>query len=100
MREPEAVNPADLDSLHDRPAVFLLWASSGAPYLARTTLLRRRLRRLLKERDGIPRIPNFAGVIERIEYWPTGSQLESSIVFLDLAKRYFPDDWPRITHLK
>src|SRR5229473_1222359 len=43
MREPLLASPLDLDSVPDRPAVFLLWAGEGKPYLARTALLRRRL---------------------------------------------------------
>lgn len=100
MREPVTVRPTDLDSVADRPAVFLLWASEGKPYLARTALLRRRLRRLISERDRVSRVLNLRGVAERIEYWPTGSQLESSLVHLELAQRYFPDHWPRITRLR
>src|SRR6202041_233153 len=92
--------PSEIDSLPDRPAVFLLWAAEGAPYLARTALLRRRLRRLLSNRDRVSRVLNLNGVAERIEYWPTGSQLESALLHLELARRYFPEDWPRITRLK
>src|SRR5439155_13761516 len=33
-------------------------------------------------------------------YWPTGSQLESALVHLELAQRHFPEDWPRITRLR
>src|ERR1051325_11095590 len=100
MREPATASPADLDSIPDRPAVFLLWAAEGKPYLARTALLRRRLRRLISERDRVSRVLNLRGVAERIEYWPTGSQLESSLVFLELAQHWFPDDWPRLTRLR
>lgn len=100
MREPLRASPSDLDSIPDRASVFLMWASEGKPYLARTALLRRRLRRLISERSGVSRVLNLRGVIERIEYWPTGSQLESALVFLELAQRYFPEDWPRITRLR
>src|SRR5258708_1441084 len=100
MREPLTASPSDLESVPDRPAVFLLWASEGAPYLARTALLRRRLKRLISERDRISRVLNRRGVAERIEYWLTGSQLESSLVHLELAQRHFPEDWPRITRLR
>ncbi len=109
MSEPVTALPSEIDSLPDRPAVFLLWAgdaSQGPPYLARTKLLRRRLRRLLRrvggteEPDRVSRVLNLNGVAERIEYWPTGSQLESALVHLELARRYFPKDWPRITRLK
>src|ERR1700688_2353178 len=101
MRDPSTASPSDLDSVPDRPAVFLLWASEGKPYLARTALLRRRLRRLLSETDRAfqnraSRVLNLRGVIDRIEYWLTGSQLESSLLYLQLAQQHFPEDWPRL----
>jgi excinuclease ABC subunit C len=99
MREPVVALPSEIDSLPDRPAVFLLWAAEGSPYLARTALLRRRLRRLLSNRDRISRVLNLQGVAQRIEYWPTGSSLESALIHLGLAQRHFPDDWPRLTRL-
>ncbi len=99
MREPVTALPSEIDSLPDRPAVFLLWAAEGLPYLARTALLRRRLRRLVSNRDRVSRVLNLQGLAERIEYWPTGSSLEAALVHLELAQRHFPDDWPRITRL-
>jgi excinuclease ABC subunit C len=99
MREPATALPSEIDSLPDRPAVFLLWAKEGAPYLARTALLRRRLRRLISNRDRVSRVLNLQGVAERIEYWPVGSHLEAALVHLELAQRHFPEDWPRITRL-
>ena len=100
MRPPEVVKPAQLEEIPDTPAVFLLWASSGAPYLARTALLRRRLKRLLGDHAKLSRITNFAGLVERIEYWATGSQLESALIHLELAKLHFPADWQKITRIK
>ena len=100
MRAPLTALPFDLESIPDRPAVFLLWAGQGAPYLARTTLLRRRLRRLLSNRERLSSVLNLRGVVERIEYWLTGSQLEAALTHLDLAKLHFPDDVERITRLK
>jgi excinuclease ABC subunit C len=100
MREPLTALPSDLEAIPDRPAVFLLWAGQGAPYLARTALLRRRLRRLLSNRERLSSVLNLRGVVERIEYWPTGSKLESALIHLDLAKRHFPGDVSRITRLK
>jgi excinuclease ABC subunit C len=100
IREPLTALPSDLESIPDRPAVFLLWAGQGAPYLARTALLRRRLKRLISNRDRLSGVLNLKGVVERIEYWRTGSKLESALVHLELAKRYFPDDVARITRLK
>ena len=100
MREPLTALPTDLDSLPDRPAVFLLWAGQGTPYLARTSLLRRRLKRLISNRDRLSTVLNLSGLAERIEYWLTGSKLEAALVHLELAKRHFPDDASRITRLK
>jgi excinuclease ABC subunit C len=100
MREPLTALPSDLESIPDRPAVFLLWAGQGAPYLARTSLLRRRLKRLISNRDRLSSVLNLSGVAERIEYWLTGSKLESALIHLELAKRHFPDDFERITRLK
>jgi excinuclease UvrABC nuclease subunit len=100
MRGPCVAAPAEIDAVPDRPAVFLLWAASGAPYLARTALLRRRLKRLLPDRERVSRLPNLSGVIDRIEYWLTGSQLQSALVHLELAQRHFPQDWPRIARFK
>ena len=100
MREPLTALPSDLESIPDRPAVFLLWAGQGAPYLARTALLRRRLKRLISNRERLSSVLNLSGVAERIEYWLTGSKLESALIHLELAKLHFPEDWARITRLK
>ena len=100
MREPLTALPSELESIPDRPAVFLLWAGQGAPYLAKTALLRRRLKRLISNRERLSSVLNLSGVAERIEYWPTGSKLEAALIHLDLAKKYFPDDVLRITRLK
>ena len=100
MRAPLIASPSELDSIPDVPAVFLLWAGEGKPYLARTALLRRRLKRLISDRDRVSRLLNLRGIAERIEYWPMGSRLESSLLHLELAQRYFPEDWPRITRLR
>ncbi len=100
MREPNHALACELETVPDQPAVFLLWASEGKPYLARTTLLRRRLKRLISERDRVSRVLNLRGVAERIEYWLTGSQIEAALIHLELAERYFPEDWPRLTRLR
>jgi len=100
MREPLTALPSELETIPDRPAVFLLWAGQGAPYLARTALLQRRLKRLLSNRNRLSSVLNLRGVVERIEYWPTGSQIEAALIHLDLAKLYFPEDVARITRLK
>src|ERR1700722_6855186 len=100
MRAPLTASPSGLDCIPDIPAVFLLWASEGKPYLARTALLRRRLKRLISDRDRVSRLLNLRGIAERIEYWPMGSRLESSLLHLELGQKHFPEDWPRITRLR
>jgi excinuclease ABC subunit C len=100
MRAPLLASPSDLEPIPDVPAVFLLWAAEGKPYLARTALLKRRLKRLISDRDRVSRLLNLRGIADRIEYWPMGSRLESSLLHLELAQKYFPEDWPRITRLR
>ena len=100
MRAPQTASPSDLEPIPDVPAVFLLWASEGKPYLARTALLKRRLKRLISDRDRVSRLLNLRGIVDRIEYWPMGSRLESSLLHLELAQQHFPEDWPRITRLR
>ena len=100
MREPLLASPHHLDEVPDCPAVFVIAASSGKPYLARTALLRRRLRRLLPERGGVSRVFNLSGVAERIEYWRVGSQLESTLTYVELAQRHFPESWQRMVRLR
>ncbi len=86
--------------LPDAPAVFLAWPREGAPYLARTALLRRRLKRLFGERRQPSRLLSLKGVAERVEYWRTASRLESSILFHELARRHFPGTYLKLTNLR
>lgn len=90
----------ELEAIPDYPAVFLLWAASGQPYLAKTTYLRRRLRRLLAHSDRLSRVLRLAGIAERLEFWPVGSPLEAMLVHLALARQHFPDEWQKVTRLK
>ncbi len=91
--------PDAVAAVSDSPAVFMLWAGQGDPYLARTAVLRRRLMRLC----GMSRKPspllNLGGVAQRIEYWTSGSRLESSILFYSLAHQYFPDKYLKMVKL-
>jgi excinuclease ABC subunit C len=68
-----------LDALPNRQAVFLLWPRVGKPYLARTNVLRKRLKRLLG---------NLRGTVERIEYQFTGSRLAAQFLVLEMAKKH------------
>jgi excinuclease ABC subunit C len=85
-----ALLDSTIEALPNNPAVFLLWPSQGEPYLSKTTLLRRRLLRLLKERERPSRLLNLRHTVARIEYRLTGSPFESSVVYYEQARRHFP----------
>ena len=99
--------PEDLSGLDERiaqvpnsPAVFLLWPREGDPYLAKTALLRRRLLRLLKEREKPSRLLNLRHTVRRIEYSLTGSAFESAILMYELARRHFPKTYLDLLKLR
>ncbi|MFN7545298.1 MAG: hypothetical protein ACK5TN_21175 [Acidobacteriota bacterium] len=82
----------------DEPAVFLIHSRRGEPYLGRTALLRRRLKRLLAPRQG-SRLLDLSGIAERVEVWPTRARLEQGLIFYGLAKAYFPESDRKIARL-
>jgi excinuclease ABC subunit C len=104
--EPETIEivAGDLDrrleSVPDRAAVFQIWPRQGPPYLARTNVLRRRLKRLLGERTGASRMLNLRSVASRVEYWFTGSRLEAGLLFYKLALQHFPETYLELLKLR
>ncbi|MGO4879323.1 MAG: hypothetical protein ACLP59_00705 [Bryobacteraceae bacterium] len=84
----------------NNPAVFLLWPREGDPYLAKTALLRRRLLRLLKEREKPSRLLNLRHTVKRIEYQLTGSAFESAVLMYGLARRHFPQTYLDLLKLR
>ena len=99
MADPDRLDAA-LEALPASPAVFLLWPEQGEPYLSKTALLRRRLVRLLKEREKPSRLFNLRHTARRIEYQLTGSALESSVLLYELARRHFPDRYLELFKLR
>lgn len=91
---------AVLEALPDSPAVFLLTATGGQPYLSKSALLGRRVRRLLRGGDTRRAALNLRGLVERLEYWPTTSRLESAIVFYELARVHAPDSYLKLCNLR
>ena len=85
--------PFDLEAVPDQPAVFLIVPREGKPYLARTALLRRRLRRLLGERAALSRLLSLRDLAVRVEYTLTASRLASSLVYYQLARIHFAGDY-------
>ena len=91
---------AALEAVPDAPAVFLLWPKQGDPYISKTARLRRRLLRLLKEREKPSRLLNLRHTVERIEYQLTASRLESSALHYEAARRHFPDTYLDLLRLR
>jgi excinuclease ABC subunit C len=82
---------AAIEALPNNPAVFVLWPREGEPYLSKTALLRRRLLRLLKDREKPSRLLNLRHTVRRIEYQLTGSAFESSVALYEQARRHLPE---------
>jgi excinuclease ABC subunit C len=91
---------ATLAALPNQPAVFALWPREGEPYLSKTALLRRRLLRLLREREKPSRLLNLRHTVAKIEYRLTGSGFESSVVHYEQARRVFPERYLEILKLR
>jgi excinuclease ABC subunit C len=91
---------AALQAVPNNPAVFVLWPKGGQPYLSKTALLRRRLLRLLNEREKPSRLLNLRHSVSRIEYRLTGSAFESSVLVYELARRHFPETYLDVLRLR
>jgi excinuclease ABC subunit C len=106
MQVPEAatIERENLDSgvgeVPNADAVFVVWAGDRSAYLAKTSMLQRRLLRIFKPTDAPKRSLNLREVATRVEYWPTASRFESMLLHYALARRYFPDDYLRLVKLR
>jgi hypothetical protein len=80
------VELADVESLPNVPAVFVVWFADGPPYLSKTGMLRRRLLRVL-------RLPNLRERVAKIEHRLTGSRLDSAVVLYEAARALFPESY-------
>jgi excinuclease UvrABC nuclease subunit len=85
------IAPADLETLANKPGIFLLWPREGKPHLTKTNVLRRRLLRTLKP---------LGDTVHRIEYQYTGSRLESQFLLWQLAREYLRGDYRREIRLR
>ncbi len=90
----------DFDQVPDAPGVFLLRFGEGRPYLGRSGLLRRRLRRMLRPRAQGSRLANLAAAAREVSYQPTGSAFESTLVLYGLSRQYLPEDYRRFLKLR
>lgn len=91
---------AFLESIPNRPAVFLLQAREGRPLLARTNVLRRRVTRLLRTQAAPSRSLNLRGTVERLEFRLTGSRLEAQFLLWELARRHYGRDYREVVRIR
>jgi excinuclease UvrABC nuclease subunit len=99
LSDPETIDAA-IAAVPNSPAVFLICPEAGAPYLARTNVLRRRLLRLLGPREQPSRMLHLRSIARRLEYWIFSSRLESSMLLYGLAREHFPEDYARVLKLR
>ncbi|HEV2689950.1 MAG TPA: hypothetical protein VGV35_15430, partial [Bryobacteraceae bacterium] len=102
--EPAVIDVSQLDdaiaALPNTDAVFLVRAGSRSAYLAKTSMLRRRLLRILKPAESPRRSLNLREVVTQVEYWLTGSRFESALLHYSLARQHYPDDYLRLVKLR
>jgi hypothetical protein len=91
---------AALEELPAGAGVYLIAAVDGRPHIGRTSMVRRRLKRLLRERSATSRLLTLRNVVRTIEYWQTGSTLESSLIFYELARTHFGDRYLDLIKLR
>jgi excinuclease ABC subunit C len=91
---------ATLEAIPNAPAVFVLWPKDGDPHISKTTKLRRRLLRLLKEREKPSRLLNLRYTLARIQYQLTASGLESAVLQYELARQHFPKNYLELLRLR
>ncbi len=89
-----------LEAFDERPAVFAVHLREGEPYVGRTALLGRRLRRLLGPRAQSSRLLNLAEAAVKVERQYVGSSLEAIMVFYAAARRYHPETYTSQVRLR
>jgi hypothetical protein len=101
-----AFDPADpeegLSALPETAAVYALYGrdAHAEPYLGRTPDLRRRLRRLLKPSAAHPRRLHLAGLVARIAYAETASDLEATLLLYSASQQAFGARAGKRMHLR
>ena len=102
--EPSVIELGNLDQsiagLPNSDAVFLVWAGERSAYLAKTSMLRRRLLRVLPADATGRKSLNLRSVVSRVDYWPAASRFESGLIHYALAKQYFPDEYTKLVKLR
>ncbi|GAB4372268.1 MAG: hypothetical protein OHK0021_14710 [Bryobacter sp.] len=99
VRDPDLVMPGEgggegteAASPRDESGVLLVWPRTGSPYLMRTNVLARRLSRLRRMLD-------FPKQVDRVELWYTRARIEQALIYFQLAKAHFPENYHKMVRL-
>ena len=98
----DPTNPAPtLAALPESPGIFALFGADpkAEPYLARTTNLRRRLKRFLDAKPSQTKRLRLTERVARIEYTATGSDFESSLALYNATHQAFGERARKRLHL-
>lgn len=98
----DPANPAPtLAALPEQPGIFALFGADpkAEPYLARTTNLRRRLKRFLDAKPSQTKRLRLTERVARIEYTATGSDFESSLALYSATHEAFGERARKRLHL-
>ncbi|MGC2109130.1 MAG: UvrB/UvrC motif-containing protein, partial [Candidatus Korobacteraceae bacterium] len=82
-------------------AVFVLRGNEGSePYVGKTSNLRRRLQRLLGAVEGQSRKLNLRDRVRQVEWTPTGSDFEASLLLYKTLRAEFPASYEKRLRLR
>ncbi len=98
----DPANPAPtLAALPEKPGIFALFGADpkAEPYLARTTNLRRRLKRFLDAKPTQTKRLRLTERVARIEYTATGSEFESTLALYNATNQAFGERARKRLHL-
>ena len=98
----DPTNPAPtLGALPEIPGIFALFGADpkAEPYLARTTNIRRRLKRFLDAKPTQTKRLRLTERVARIEYTATGSDFESTLALYNATHQAFGDRARKRLHL-
>ena len=99
----DPTNPAPtLHALPEKPGIFALFGTDpkAEPYLARTTNLRRRLKRFLDAKPTQTKRLRLTERVARIEYTATGSDFESAFALYTATLQAFGERARQRLHLR
>ena len=91
---------ATLAGLENIAAVYRIETRNGQVYLGRTSVLKRRIARLLGVRAQPSRVLSLRGLATSFSYWPAVSRLESSLLYYTLARAHFPDTYKKLANIR